>query len=198
MDFFNFFRKPQPDGTINSIELVVKVTDYETFNKNFNITGVPVVQPHWEYLSKKGIIKINLGEEIVNYINQNKHDCTLESLFDVKENDEYLVTVDLELFKTFGQPFIIIDYRLDNKDYKNFYYTNQIIHHGDFTKKHFINETFLKGRSYLMMLNNNQYTNDITSYVKLFLNNKNKVTTEIILLNYPINISLNELILKVI
>jgi hypothetical protein len=199
MDFFNFFRKRQQNCWINCIELVIKITDYKVFDEEFaNLPRVQRVQPHWEYFSNKGIIKIDLGGHIVAYLNKNKCDFSLESLFEIQLDSEYLVTVDLDLFKSFGIPFINIDYRFNNKDYINFYYSNQTIKYTDFTTKNFTNEGFLKRKAFLMMLNDNQYINDITSYVKSFLNNSNKINTEIILLNYAINISLNKLILKVI
>lgn len=199
MDFFNFFIKREDYCWINNVELVIKITDYKVFDEEFaNLPRVQRVQPHWEYFSNKGIIKIDLGCHIVAYLNENKCNFTLESLFEIKEDSEHLVTVDLELFKSFGIPFINIDYRLNNKNYLNFYYSNQVINYTDFTTKNFTNESFLKRKAYLMMIKDNQYIKDITNYVKLFLNNRNKINVEMILLNYPINISLNKLILKVI
>jgi hypothetical protein len=205
MDILKFFKKRDLVNKINNIDLIIKITNYEIFDEIFMpLPGVPLVQPHWVYYDNKGIIKINLGKEIVLFLNKQKgcYDYSFNNLFELKEKYkdtyEHLITVDLNVFKDFSKMFITVDYTFNNKEYTNFYYENDIILSKDFTTKNFKNEEYSFSKAYIMLIKSNVLSENITDYFKRFLNNKQKITPEIILLNYNINISLDELVLKLI
>jgi len=194
MDFLNFFKKT---NKINKVYLIVKITNYELFDEEFMpLPGVARVQPHWEYFPDKGVIKIDLNQEIVDFLNkQHLFKYTFDELFELKIFEEYLITIDKCLFKDFSELFIYIEYTLDNKPFINFYSQNDTIESLDFTTKNFKNNelNFIKAKLII-----NSIFLDITDYIKLFANNKNEVTQETMLLNYNIDAKLNEMFLKLI
>ena len=186
MDFLNFFKKKDK---INKIYLVAKITNYEIFDEQFMpLPGGSRVQPHWEYFPSKGVIKIDLNQEIVNFLNGCTFNYTLDELFRLTD----LITIDIPLFKDFSKLFLYIEYSLNNQDFINFYSENDLICSQDFKIRNFKNEfKFAKLQFDLISL-------DITDYLKLFSNNKNEITKELLLLNYNIDANLEKINLKLI
>jgi hypothetical protein len=190
MDFLNFFKKKDK---INKIYLVAKITNYEIFDEQFMpLPGGSRVQPHWEYFADKGVIKIDLNQDIVNFLNQSTFDYTLDELFKLKNNQDFIITVDIPLFKEFSELFIYVHYSLNGQDFINFYSQNDLICLKDFKIRHFKNE-FKFAQLHFGLINL-----DITDYLKLFSNNKKEVTQELLLLNYNIDANLEKVNLKLI
>ena len=136
-----FYKKKKEEVKLNSIYLVVQITDEIVFNELFPDNGnAPKVQPSWEYFDKKRVIKIDLGTDITNFLNKNdSFEYSLNTFFELKENDEYLIDIDIETFKKFGDIFVYINYNLDNNEYINVYSKNEIIFSKHFLIKNKIN-----------------------------------------------------------
>ena len=136
-----FYKKKKKEVKLNSIHLVVQITDENVFNELFPDNGnAPKVQPSWEYFDKKRVIKIDLGTDITNFLNKNdSFEYSLNTFFELKENDEYLIDIDIETFKKFGDIFVYINYNLDNNEYINVYSKNEIIFSKHFLIKNKIN-----------------------------------------------------------
>jgi len=196
-NFLNFFKKP---NKINKVELLVKIVDYEIFDEVFMpLPGVPRVQPHWEYLSNKGTILIDLGEDIVDYLNNiPEYEFTFCDLFELRDKRSHLISVDLNSFKGFGIFYMFIDYTMDNKNYINFYDETSTINSLDFTRKNFKNQEYTNSRFYIQSIKRFNYDEDVTQFVKSLTNNPTLITPEIILLYSHHNIDLNDLMLKIV
>jgi hypothetical protein len=187
MDLFNFFKK---SNKINRATLLIKITDYYTFNEIFE----GKFQPHWEY--RNGVIKIDLGTDIVKFLNKRKYKYNTEFLLNLKEAGEYLSTVDLDLFKNFAAIYLYVEYTL-GKDYINFYHLSDEINSQDFQTKSFKNQEYSICKAFVQSMKTPLRLNDdFTRNIQLFVNNKNKITTEVVLLYY--NYNLDEVILKII
>jgi len=196
MDILNIFKKK---NKINKIYLIVKITNYEIFDETFMpLPGVSRVQPHWEYFSDKGVIKIDLNQEIVDFLNHSTFNYTFDELFAIKFDEDYLITIDKSCFTEFSNLILYVEYTLNNQDYINFYRETDTICSQDFTTKNFKNQQIFNCKAYIMSIKSNLLEIDITDYIKLFVNNKNEIPIEIFLLYYNINMNLNNMLLKLI
>jgi hypothetical protein len=155
-----FSRKVQHDKII----LICKIIDDDLFNGYFpefeNVMSR--VQPMWEYSQEKNCIKIKLEEPLLT-------NCLIQ---------EFLDTLDLDIpfFESFCDLYLYIDYTINSKRYINVYEKGCTINLDDFK----LHETSLmtKYKNILWaIVNKNIY---ITRYFKMFLNNRNPVTCEMI------------------
>jgi hypothetical protein len=187
MELFNFFKK---SNKINRATLLIKISDYTLFNETFQ----GKFQPHWEY--HNGIIKIDLGNDIVKFLNKRPFKFNTEFLLNLKEFGEYLSTVDLDIFKNFAMIYLYIEYTL-GKDYINFYSLADEINSQDFCTKSFKNQEYSICQAFVQSMKNPLiFNHDFTRNIQLFVNNKTKISTEVVLLYY--NYNLDEVILKII
>ena len=179
---------------LKSISFVCKITDTYLFNEHFpNYDNIQKVQPGWTYLPLKGIIKINL--EIVDYFNNlDFFDYTFDDFFNIIKNGEYLIDIDIELFKTFGNVYIYIEYNnlVFSKPNNNLVFSNE-----KFINEKFINEKFINVYTKSDEIISTQFSKNVkhknfnayiqnkncTRFVKSFLNNDN-ITPEKILCYY--------------
>ncbi len=147
--------------------LIAKITNNELFEEYFPELGTKYkTQPQWEYNPSKGIIKINLEQELVDGL------C-----------DDYLETTDIDIsfFKIFSKLYVYVSYFCDNIEYINVYQPSDTINNSDFT----VMETQLSTKYQSLMCAQFIYQEKpvyITKYFKMFLNNKTTVTPEILLM----------------
>jgi hypothetical protein len=164
-------------GLLKSISFVCKITDTDLFNEHFpNYDNIQKMQPGWTYLPSKGIIKINL--EIVDYFNNlGFFDYTFDEFLNIIKNGEYLIDIDTELFKTFGNVYIYIEYNnsLNNSGLVNVYTKGDEILSTHFSKK-------VKHKNFNAYIQNK----NCTRFVKSFLNN-DSITPEKILCYYSVS-----------
>jgi hypothetical protein len=177
------------EGSINTIDFVFKITDNNSFEEYFknNERNNITLQPLWDYYKNKKVIKIQLDEDFINYLNKNAYKISFHDFINLKNDNEYYVTLDIPFFETFGDVYLYVNYKIDSKKYINVYKTTDEIHSNDF----------------LNIINNNEANNIIcssfeyststptrvnfeymTNYLKMFFNNKTDITPELLLLNY--------------
>jgi hypothetical protein len=179
-----------------NIYLVVEITDLECFLDFFPENRV---QPSWDYYTSKGVIKIDLGTEIKDYLNsQEIFELDFENFLDLKVENEYLSTIDPAFFKKFARLYIYIDYYLNGNDYTNVYKQFDTILSTDFLYKNSKTLDFVKSFVFYVY-NNKLYVNKLTDYLKRFLNNDKNISLYLLLLNDDnINISLNNCVIKTV
>ena len=166
---------------IKNVYLLIKITDYKKFDEIFPDNGSSKVQPYWTYHDKKGVIKINLGNNITKFLNkQQSFEYIIDDFLELKKNNKYLIDIDINTFKPFGEYFIYIDYILDNKFYTNVYTISDEILSTQFLYKN--------SKSFKYNFYHNYNFIDINP----FLNNDKPITPEHILLyNDTINKNLD-------
>jgi len=197
-NFLNFFKR---SNRINRVQLLVKIVNYEIFDEVFMpLPGVPRVQPHWEYSSTKGTILIDLGDDIVSYLNNNPEwEFSFCDLFDLKNKESsHLISVDLDIFKGFSIFYMFINYTMDNRDYINFYDETSTLDKLDFNRKNFKNQEYSNCQVFIQSIKRFNYNNDITEFVKSLTNNPSLITPEIILLYIHHNMDIKDLLLKIV
>jgi hypothetical protein len=188
---------------IKSVHFISHIKNNELFDEMFpDYVNVPKVQPSWSYFDKKQVIKINLNNEIVDYLNNkiNSYECFeyhFEDFLNIKESDEHLITIDLEFFKTLGDNYIYINYSFNNMDYINVYSENDEI-----LSTHFLytnNKVISYIKSSISYLENKKEVEvDITDYFNCYSNNDKLLTPEQILLNYdPLDENLENITLNI-
>jgi hypothetical protein len=184
---------------INSISFVCHINDIERFDEVFpDYHNIYKVQPNWLYFDKKQIVKIDLGMEIVKYLNDimdETFEFTIEQFFELKENNEYIIDINTELFKEFGEIYLYVNYSIDGLDYINVYTKDDEILSTQFEYTNIKNKTLKCTIKYTE--NDKNFVEDITEYFKCFTNNDIPITLEMLLYNYDnLNISLQPLLLK--
>ena len=196
------------DG-INNIDFICKITDFELFNELFpNNMGKYKVQPQWEYFDKLNVIKTNLDQELIEYLNKvtnlsEDKKFTLSEFFDLKDNlNERFISLYLPFFEKIGTYYIYINYTHLGKKYINVYDSSSIIDMKDFKVG---NSGKFDGKFDGILCSNVKYNNGyeenteyISSYFKKFYNNKTPLTLELLLLNYHLNINLENCKLNII
>jgi hypothetical protein len=183
---------------IKKIELLVHIKNKEIFNEFFpDIPNTPKVHPYWNYTRKKDVIKIDLYEEIVHYLNKEKtFEYSVDDIFEIKQYQEYMIGNHLDFFKKFGNTFLYITYVMNGKEYINFYPDDSIIMSTQFSYKNYkrISSIYTKVK---YKENGKLVSNDITDLVQSFSNNDDPITPEMILLyDDSINEDLNKIIFK--
>jgi hypothetical protein len=167
--FYHKLHKSKVQQKNKKVYLICKITDNELFNEYFPVLNTNSrVQPHWEYNSVKGVIKIEL-EEMGNL------ECVV---FDYLES----TGIDIEFFESFCELNVYINYFHENLEYINIYNIYQTITGDDFELK----ETGLSKKYKNLVcatFNVDGKTFYLTKYFKKFLNNTNEITIEQ-MLNY--------------
>jgi hypothetical protein len=205
---------------IKSIHFINHIQNNELFDEIFpDYPNIYKVQPNWLYLDKKRVIKIDLGVEIVDFLNKqiNTSECfeyPVQDFINIKkekenedqedqkdqedqEDQEYLVTLDTELFKSFGDNYIYINYTFNDVDYINIYSLDNTILSTHFQ---YINKVKCYITCIINYINDN-YMNEhnITEYYNCYSNNDPFLTPKQILLNYDkLNENLENVTLKII
>ena len=115
------------DG-IHKVNLVLHITNQELFNEIFN--GVFPIW--WNYLSEKKVLKLELDQEVIDFLN-NIDNINFNDLMEyIDVNSENLITIDIPLFKTFGNIYLYVTYYKNNKKFINIYDENMNISQDDF------------------------------------------------------------------
>ena len=125
-------------------------------------------QPYWEHNSDKQIVKIDLTKELKDYFNNSTGNTSFEELFNLKENDERLVTLYLPYFQEIGTCYLYVYYTINNKNYINVYSSGNIINSFDFKKVNGSNKFYDIICSYVKTGCTKIY---ITDYIKMYGNN---------------------------
>lgn len=164
------------ENGITDISIIYHITNEEIFQETFKNR----FQPGWVYSPQKKALKIPIDPEILNnpIIGGGYY---FYELLNLDTPDGYLITLDVDLFETFGNPYLYVTYYIDYQKYINVYSKSQLIQKSDFTQ--------LKNTNYYSNIlcssikspkNKNEY---ITNYLKLFYNNL-EFTPLMIYLNY--------------
>jgi hypothetical protein len=163
---------------INKINLVLKITNEELFNETFD----QKFQKWWKYFPEKKVLKIELDQELINYLNKTEF-INFDDLLDALDsNDDHIITLDIPLFKTMGDIYLYITYYVDSRKFINVYTLNSIISKDDFK---LINSPIeYENIICSSVKHGNNKTEYLTNYLKLFYNNKCKLSPELVLLNY--------------
>jgi hypothetical protein len=177
--FHHFHKKEivRKNSLISKVYLVCKITDNTIFDEWFPKLKVKSrVQPRWEFYEKKNVIRIELDMDTI--------------LIDDTINYTALSDIDIELFEEFSEPYIFIYYNLD-KEYINVYPVKKIIPRDDLKMCQTKNSEKYK-EVVCATIYSLEKTIYITKYFKMFLNNAFDITPELMLLNFPKDIALNE------
>jgi hypothetical protein len=164
------------DG-IHKVNLVVHITNEDLFNEVFN--GIFPVW--WNYLSEKKVLKTELDDDVVDFLNNIDNINVNELMEYIDINAENLITIDIPLFKTFGKIYLYVTYYKNNKKFINIYDENMDISKDDFNH---IKELSMFNNILCASLKCQNKTEYITKYLKLFYNNNINLTPELLLLNY--------------
>jgi len=185
---------------IQKVHFICHIEDDDEFNLHFpDFENCPKVQPGWKYFKNKKIIKIDLGEEIVKYLNKNM-DSTfeyivssmhvddtegIEDFLNVKENGKHLIDILPNLFFCFGKSYIYIDYLIDSSQYINVYemYDEILSTQFEYTnsKEKIFNCTIKRNCKDTQQ--RTEIHEDITDYFKCFINNDVPITLDKVLYN---------------
>ena len=182
------------DGEITKVNFVCKVRNQDFFNESFKSnTNNIVMNPHWNFLKENNVIQIELDKEFIKQINGISNiDLSFNEIIDLKnKNNINLVTLDLPFFNQLGEVVLYFYYSINNKTFINVYKENDTLSIQDFKiqENTHINKVFNKLICASLKTNkiNDEY---VTKYLKMFINNKNKLTPEVMFYNYD-NIPLN-------
>jgi hypothetical protein len=166
--------------------IVIKITNEtlfeETFHgkfqsgwKYFNDKKVLKIQPGWKYFNDKKVLKIEMED---NIINKEIKEIKISDLFELKDKDENIISLDIPFFETFGKVYIYFTYFVDSQKFINVYSSSMTISKNDFIPKIIENKNIL-----CASLKYKDKTEYISNYLKLFYNN-DVITPELILMNY--------------
>ena len=162
---------------INKINLVLKITNEELFNETFD----QKFQKWWNYFPEKKVLKIELDQELINHLNKTEYIHTDELLDALDSNDDHIITLDIPLFKTMGDIYLYVTYYVDSRKFINVYTHDSVISKGDFN---LIDSPSEYENIICSSLKHDNKTEYLTNYLKLFYNNKCKLSPELVLLNY--------------
>uniref|UniRef100_A0A6C0I8F6 Uncharacterized protein n=1 Tax=viral metagenome TaxID=1070528 RepID=A0A6C0I8F6_9ZZZZ len=158
-----------PKDGIHKIDLVIKVKNEELLHENF-LNGF---QPGWKYFKNKKVLKIQLEHDSYEYLNQSLN--ILEFLESIDPHGEHVISLDIPLFNLIGELYLYITYYVNDQPFINVYNKSQLL---DFEIK---NNSFNILCCSLKYGEKNEY---FTNYIKMFVNNKIKITPELLLMNY--------------
>lgn len=188
---------------IHTVELVVKITDNDKFNEIFpDIENVSKVQPFWTYHDRKGVIKIDLGMDIVDFLNKlirvdQTFDYTIKDLINLRYNGKHLISVYFDFFKQFGELFIYITYYLNNEEFINVYNERDFILSTQFLYKNSKTNNIIL--NYCCTDDHLENRFFVTDYLKKFMNNDNSITPELVVLHHDkLNINTDFLLFKIL
>jgi len=193
------------DKLIQEIYFVFKVTNQESFDEHFknNETNVIKLQPRWDYYENKKIIKIQLDDDFIDYLNNmSNYNISFNDFINIKNKNEHYVTLDIPFFESFGKIYLYVHYLTNSKNYINVYDGNSNICSDDFNLvrtdfREFLDNVICASVKYKI---NTKIKNEyITNYIKMFINNKTDLTPELILNNYDkLDIDLTNIKLNII
>jgi hypothetical protein len=160
---------------ISKINLVLKITNQELFDE--------LLQPlpnWWKYFPEKKVIKVELHQELIDFIDNHDSLTFEEVLESVDKNDDHIITLDIPLFKTIGEIYLYVTYFVDSQKFINVYSQGSYITSNDFKTKeqNGIDNILCSSVKY------DKKTEYITNYLKLFYNTYSSLTPELLLLNY--------------
>jgi hypothetical protein len=197
----NFIKKEvkHTNQLITKVNFVCKVNNQELFDESFKNDNKIIISPYWDYLNENNVIKIDLDNEFLEYINiiiKNSENLSFDQIIDLKNNsDEHLVSIDLPFFKKLGKVCIYVYYSIDSKKLINVYEENDNLSLDDFTIQESTPLKECLNKLICASLKSNSVKNEyVTTYLRMFVNNKNVVTPELIFYNYdkiPFNTSDN-------
>jgi hypothetical protein len=188
------------DGEITKVNFVCKVRNQEFFNQSFKSnTNKIVMNPHWNFLKENNVIQIQLDKEFIKQINKINSTISFNEIIDLKDKENVnLVTLDLPFFNSLGEVVLYFYYSINNKTFINVYRENDTLSSDDFKLQEstHINKVF--NTLICASLKTNKIKDEyVTKYLKMFVNNKNKLTPEVIFYNYnkiPFNTDHNMII----
>ena len=188
---------------IDSIDFICKITDKKLFNEVFpdNPNFKYKVQPSWNYYDKKGVIKINLDQELIDFLNKSVNfSYSIRNLFELKNisTNEHFVSLFLPFFESFGINYIYVNYTFLGKKYINIYDQINFINKSDFNEDYTCGFKGILCSNIKYNIDDHEFTEYISSYLKMFYNNKT-LTLEHLLLNYDkINVPMDNCKLHII
>jgi len=177
-------------GVIKSIDFVFKITDIEVFDEHFKNKDLNLVriQPLWNYFKKKQIIKVPLDDDFIKHLNNiGEFNISFKDFFDIKNiknNNEYYITLDIPFFESFGDVYLYITYSINDKKYINVYNKQDLIKTDDFTELDTVYKDFFDTIIAARTEFSNGRIEYLTRYLKMFVNNTKLLTPEILLNNY--------------
>ena len=164
---FNNTKKIKNDS---EMFVICKISNKDLFDELFPKLNTKYrTQPMWDYNENKKIIKIKVDTVLIDK----------EIHF---KDFLYATGLDIPFFETFSELYVYIHYTINNNKYINFYTSDNIINPEDFV----IQETELSKKYNNLIcvtLTSKEKPIYITKYFKKYLNNKNKITLENLLLN---------------
>jgi hypothetical protein len=170
-----FKNKIKENENISKIDFIVKITDETLFEEIFH----GKLQPGWKYFSNKKILKIELPEDILDFINTKIDTIKVSDLFELKEiEEEHLISLDVPLFESFGKIYLYFTYFIDSQKFINVYTPDMNISKSDFSMSYSNYDNILCAS--LKYKNKIEY---ISNYYKLFFNNGQTLTPEILIMN---------------
>jgi hypothetical protein len=164
-------------GIIKSINLVIKIKNQQQFMDLFTDHST-----NKNYHPEKGTIKINLGDDIVKYLNDNFEnlDINIEKICDLN----YLHNFEYSVLQTIGNVYMYITYKAGDRKLINVYGEEDIIHFNDFVEDPRCELNKYSDIICATISYSPDKTEYITKYFKMFFNNNSNITPEIMLLNY--------------
>jgi len=173
-------KEPVKCKCVSEVSFVVKVTNNSLFNEIFH---QKFFQPGWKYFNNKNTLKIELPEDTIKEIKESlTSDMTINELFDIKDKDsEYIMSLDLPLFESFGKVYMYFTYYIDSQKFMNVYSLTDTI-----SKSHF-NVIKMENPFENVLCASVKCANKkieyVTNHLKLFSNNRTSLTPELMLLN---------------
>lgn len=175
---------------IESVHFICKVTNEAFFKQTFagvpvpNSSGKVLLQPNLEYYPKHGIIRSQLDEDLIDYLNKNTFVYSFEEIYKIEE----LITLDLDFFKKLGEVYIYLNYNTgpepSDLKFTNIYTPGDMISNSDLVV-HSDREFDFGNEIVCARVNYTGGTEYITRYFKYFLNGNEKITPNMVLYNYP-------------
>ena len=193
------------NSLIKNIHFVFKITDEESFNEYFknNEKNIITLQPIWEYYANKRVIKIPLDDYFIDYLNSiSDYSILFNDFMDLKRKSEHYVTIDIPFFEKFGEVFLYVKYSVNDRNYINIYSNSDKICSDDFKIvntefKNFMENIICASVEYKK--DSKKKTEYITNYIKMFVNNTNDLTPELLLNNYDkLDVDLDSINLNII
>ena len=179
---------------ITNLNLVCHIKDYGQF-----LTCFPdeKVQPFWSYFPKKGVIKIELEQDLIRYLNKKIQsgtyfEYTLYDIYNLKQNGDYLTGLDFDFLHDIGEIYLYVEYSTFANKYINIYEYNDVFNRHDLNCN-----SKPKANNVSIKFEKNVF--NITSYYNKFINNKYPIQSKLLLLNYDCldnPVEMSEIVLK--
>jgi len=186
------------NNQITKVNFVCKVRNQDLFNESFNINKL-LLNPEWVFLKENNVIQIQLDKDFIKQINKINSTISFNEIIDLKDKENVnLVTLDLPFFNSLGEVVLYFYYSINNKTFINVYRENDTLSSDDFKLQESTHINKFFDKLICASLTTNHVKNEyVTNYLKSFVNNKNKLTPEVIFYNYnkiPFNTDHNMII----